>query len=416
MRKSVLFLLVVFFIFSRGFSENLIAIKAKQIVTVSGESIMDGTLLIKGDKIEKLGKNLLIPENYKVYHFPEGYIYPGIINLMTPIGLTGISRVREWHDYQETGKYKPQISAFTAFYPWGNLIPITRSFGTLVVLTALSGGVICGKATLVNLDGWTPNEMFIKKEAALIVRLPESTSRRGQVKSKKTDFSKDKKELKDFINRAHQYYLRSAKGKKNTFDPKFEAMKDLWHLNLPVIVLANKEKDIKFAIQLGKEFKLNLILYSVYEGEKVVEEIKSSGYPVILSSLYSRNRKWEDGYDMVYRLPAALHQAGVKFAFSTNYAPTAFDLPIQAARAVAYGLPQKEAIKALTQYPAEIIGLGEYGTIEKNKVANLVVSSGNILDTSTIVKKVFIKGLPIETKSQFQTEYDRATNKNLGDF
>lgn len=416
MRKPVLFLLVVFLLFSLGFSENLIAIKAKQIVTVSGESIMDGTVLIKGDKIEKLGKDLSIPDNYKVYHFPEGYIYPGIINLMTPIGLTGISRVREWHDYQETGKYKPQISAFTAFYPWGNLIPITRSFGTLVVLTALSGGVISGKATLVNLDGWTPDEMFIKKEAALIVRLPESSSRRGQEKSKKPDFSKDKKELKDFFNRAHQYYLRSAKGNKNTFDPKFEAMKDLWHRNLPVIVLANKEKDIKFAIQLGRDFNLNLVLYSIYEGEKVVKEIKSSGYPVILSSLYSRNKKWEDGYDMVYRLPAALYQAGIKFAFSTSYAPTAFDLPIQAARAVAYGLPQKEAIKALTQYPAEIIGIKEYGTIEKNRIANLVVTSGNILDTSTIVKKVFVKGLPIKTKSQFQIEYDRASNKFLGDF
>jgi imidazolonepropionase-like amidohydrolase len=415
MRRPLVFLLLIFMLSYLGYSENLIAIKAKQIVTVSGESIMDGTLLIKGDKIEKLGKNLMIPENYKVYHFPQGYIYPGIINLMTPLGLTGISRVREWQDYQETGQYKPQISAFTAFYPWGKLIPITRSFGTLVVLTALSGGVISGKAALVNLDGWSPKEMFIKKEAALIVRLPESSSSREEAKSGKTDFSKDKMELKDFFSRAHRYYLRGEKGKNANLNPKFEAMKALWQIHLPVIVLANKEKDIKFAIELGKELHLNMVLYSVYEGEKVVKEIKSSGYPVILSSLYSRNRKWEDGYDKVYRLPAALYQAGIKFAFSTHYAPTAFDLPIQAARSVAYGLPPNEALKALTQYPAEIIGLKDYGTIEKNKVANLVVTSGNILNTSTTVKKVFIKGSPIETKSQFQLEYDRAKIKSLGD-
>jgi imidazolonepropionase-like amidohydrolase len=153
----------------------------------------------------------------------------------------------------------------------------------------------------------------------------------------------------------------------------------------------------------------------VYDGEKVLKEIKASGYPVILGSMYSRNRKWEEGCDKVFRLPALLAREGIPFAFSVSRASTAFDLPIHAGRAAAYGLSQEEAVKALTLYPAKILGIKEYGSIEEGKIANLVIASGNILETSTVVKDVFIKGKRITAKSFFRREYERAKGKISGE-
>lgn len=413
MKRIILLILILSVVISAADDQNLIAIKARKIVRVSGSVVENGIILIRAGRIEKVGKDFVIPSGYRLYDYSKYSVYPGIINLMTHLGMSGISRVREWNDYRETGKYKPHISAHTAFYPWGNLIPVTREFGTLMVLSAPSGGIISGKAALVSLNGWVPEDMFVKREAALIIHLPRSASKDKKKKGGEQVLSKDKRELREFISKAYQYFLGSSNRRKIS---TYEAMKDIWSAGLPVIVAADAETDIKFAIQLGKDFKLNLILFGVYEAESISKEISESGVPVILSSMYNRNQKWEHGYDKVYRLPAALQRAGVKFAFSTSYAATAFDLPIQAARAVAYGLPAEEALKSLTLYPAQIMGLSDYGSIDENKMADLVVADGDLLETSTSVKAVFIKGRLVKAKSFFEKEYQRARDKISGEF
>lgn len=416
MNKTGLFVILLMMLVIVIPAENLVAIKAKKVFPVSGPPLEDAVVLIKGDRIEKVGKNLVIPSTYKLIQYNDCHIYPGLINSMTTLGISGISMVKEWNDYQEDGKYVPQVSAFTAFYPWSNLISNTRDFGTLIAVSAPTGGQISGKACLVKLYGWAPEDMFLKKEVALIIRFPETTQRRGQApKTKKPDFSKDKKKLKEFISRARNYYLSRSAGKGPDYNAQFESMTDLWEKKLPVIIYANTEKDIQFAIQLGKGFELNVVLHGIYDGEKVLDEIMESGFPVILSSMYMRNKDWEDGCDKVFRLPAALAEKGITFAFSTSYASTAFDLPIQAGRSVAYGLSQEEALKALTLYPAKILGIPEYGSIEPGKMADFIVSTGNILETSTVVKEVFVAGKKVEAKSFFRKEYERTLHKISGE-
>lgn len=422
--------LIILFILLAAFSfllaagtdpDNLIAVKAGKIVTVSGAPVNNGTILIKGDKIQQLGSDITIPPGYKIYDYNEDVVYPGLINSMTTLGLSGISSINQWSDHEEEGKFNPQLSAFSAFYPWSNLIPITRDFGTLIALSAPTGGIIGGKALLVSLHGWTPGDMFIKKEAALMIQLPESPvqTRRRRVPFPDTS-EEEKTELHQFINNAYKYYLRCRESHQTAdssdFNLKFAAMKPIWEKRLPVIISAESEKNIRFALQLGKEFNLNVILYNVYHGEKVLKEIKASGCPVILNSMYTRNKDWEDGCDIVFRLPALLAREGILFAFATGSLwSEAFDLPILAGRAVSYGLSQEDALKALTLYPAKIFGIEEYGSIEPGKIANLVIANGNILETSTVVKDVFIKGKKITAKSFFQKEFQRARDKISGE-
>jgi imidazolonepropionase-like amidohydrolase len=410
--KKLIVLFILSAVFSFSFaagsnSDNFIAIKARKIITVSEQIINNGTILIKGDKIQQIGSGINIHPGYKIFDYNDSVVYPGLINFMTTLGLSGITYISQWSDYEEKGKFNPQLSAFSAFYPWSNLIPNTRDFGTLITLSAPMGGIISGKALLASLHGWTPGDMFIKKEAALMIQLPEPPHRtRSQTAPLPDTSEKDKTELHQFINNSHKYYLRSVKSPKpgnvNDFNPGFAAMKPIWEKRLPVIISAESEKNIRFALQLGREFNLNVILFNVYNGEKVLKEIKASGYPVILDSMYTRNKDWEDGCDIVFRLPALLAREGILFAFATgSRSAKAFDLPIHAGRAVAYGLSQDDAIKALTMYPAKIFGIEEYGFIEPGKIANLVITDGNILETSTVVKDVYIKGKKITAKSFF---------------
>ena len=415
MKKLLLLSFLLFLIISpAAAAENLIAVKAKKIVTVSGREIENGVILIRGDKIEKAGQNIAVPPGYILYDYGKYTVYPGLINSMTSLGLSGIDSIDMWQDTREEGKYKPHLSVYTAFYPWSKLIPNARQFGTLTAVAAPSGGVIPGKAVLVNLAGWVPGDMFIEKELALIVRLPESSRKKKKSSAPKVSMSKAKKELKKYFTKAQKYYLRAGKGISQDFNPEFEGMKALWAEGLPVIMSANSAADIRFAIKMGKEFKLKLILYGIYDGEDVLKEIKASGYPVILASMYNSNRDWEDGCDKVFRLPGALTAAGIEFAFSTGGAATAFDLPLHAGRAAAYGLTPTEAVKALTLYPARILGIEDYGSIAAGKIANLIVTDGDILETSTLVKGVFIKGRKIKGRSFFQQEYERAKDKISG--
>ncbi|MCP4215652.1 MAG: amidohydrolase family protein [bacterium] len=398
--------------------DALIALKGEKVVTVSGDTLENAIVLIRGEKIEKVGRDIVPPAGCRVLDFPGCTIYPGLINAMTTLGISGTDAVKVWDDAKESGKYNPHLSAASAFYPWSNLIPNTRDFGTLIALTAPTGGLIPGKAALFQLAGWAPRDMFIQREAALIIKLPVvPTSRTGNTgDTPKVDFSITLRKLEKYIASAYKYHQRETQGTANSFDPKLDAMRSLWSKKLPVIISADSKKNIQFALKIGKEYNLKVILSGLYDAESMVKEIKAAGYPAILPSMYTANTKWEDGCDKVLRLPGVLARNGIPFAFSTARSSSAFDLPLHAGRATAYGLSPKDALKGLTQYPAEIFGLPDYGSIEPGKIANLVVTDGCILETSTRVKAVFIKGEKIEAKSYFQKEYRRTKEKLSGEY
>lgn len=428
MKQFLILIISIWFLFSVGFgtengdsNSNRIAIKASKIVTVSGNTIENGVILVNGEKIEKVGTGIPIPDGYTVFEYKDGIVYPGIINPYTNVGISGTSPVQQANDDMETGLYNPDISTFTAYYSWSHLIPITREFGTLITFVAPYGSLIVGKGVLVSLDGWTPDDMFIKKEAALVIQYPSLPASKWlkRMPDLAPQIEERKKKLKDFIDKSYKYYLRWVENKGTPpaeYNVKYDAMLSLWKDKLPVIIDVRKQDAIKEVLKLGKDYKLNLILYSAYDAEKLLKEIKDSGYPVILDSMFTENTDWEDGYDKVYRLPGLLAREGILFAFSSQASSNAYDIGVQAGRAVAFGLSQEDAVKGLTMNPAKILGIPEYGTIEEGKIANIIVASGNILETTTFIKDVFVKGKRNTAKSFYQKEFNRAKDRISGEY
>lgn len=414
---SIIFLLVVISVvmgLSQEKSPEIIAIKNATIVPVVGQNIPSGILLIKDGLIEAIGQDLDIPSGAKVIDATGLYAFPGMIDSSCTLGLQEIGSVPATIDVSETGRINPQVFSIEAIRPDSVHIPISRSNGITTALVVPTGGLIAGKSALIRLVGFTPDELLIKSPVALHIEFPSGRSRRRSSSSTQDQASRQIVELKDLFKRAKYYQKRKEAAKKNSelaipeFDETLENLLPVINGDLPVMISVHAEQDILDAIKFVKDENLKAIFFGVSYGWKIPEEIKESGIPVVFASLYGQPAQWEDGYDALYRNPSVLSKAGVKIAFSSQSASLAKDLPYHAAKAAAFGLDKQEALKAVTIYPAEIFGMGDkLGSLEKGKIANVVLADGDILELGTNITHVFIDGIEMDMSSLYTELRDK---------
>lgn len=412
---SLVFVLCVSFGLSQTENSEFIAIKGATIIPVVGEDISEGILLIKNGLIEAVGKDVSIPPEAKVIEAKGLYAFPGMIDSYCYLGLQEISSVRATVDNRETGRFNPQVISVEALRPDSMHIPISRSNGITTALVAPTGGLISGKSGLIRLVGYTPDEMVIKSPAAMHIEFPavRGLGRRSST-AEEEQASRQIEELKDLFKKAKFYQKRKEAARKDQrlalpeFDETLEALLPVVNGELPVMISVHAEKDILDAIKFVKEENLKAVFFGVTYGWKAASEIKESGIPVVFGSLNAMPVKWEDGYDAIYRNPSVLSKAGVKIAFSSQSSSLAKDLPYFAAKAAAFGLDRREALKAVTLNPAEIFGLGEkMGSLEKGKIANIVLADGDILELGTNIKHVFIDGVDTDLSSIYTELLDK---------
>jgi imidazolonepropionase-like amidohydrolase len=420
MKKRILFFsliigLTVSAFFGTEEATTYIAIKGAHIIPVVGEDIPEGTILINGNRIEGLGKDIPIPPGAKIVDASGLYAYPGMIDGYCYLGLSEIGSIAATNDYRETGRINPQVKATEALRPDSMHIPIARANGITAALVAPSGGFIAGQSGLIKLTGWTPEEMVIRSPVAMQVEFP-AMIRAGfrREEAPREEASKQVVELKDWLNKARYYQKRKEAAARNLllpfpeFDETLESLLPVANGDLPLMISVQAEKDIRAAIKFVQEEKLKAIFYGVSQGWKVAEEIKKADIPVVFGSLNNMPPSWEDGYDSLYRNPSVLQKAGVKIAFSSQSASSAKDLPYHAAKAAAFGLDKREALNAVTIYPAQIFGVSDLmGSLEKGKLANIVLADGDLLELRTSVHKVFIEGKEADLSNRFTELLDK---------
>jgi imidazolonepropionase-like amidohydrolase len=393
---------------------KIIAIRGAKIIPVVGDDIEGGTIIIKDGKIEAVGKDVAIPSGAEVVEAKGLCAYPGMIDGYSFLGLQEISGVSATVDNRETGRINPQVRAIEALRYDSIHIPIARSNGITAALVAPTGGLISGQSTLIKLNGWTNREMVIKSQAAMQFEFPGIRGGRGgfggmgRGGAVTADATRLIAELKELFKNARYYQKRKEFAAKNPaaaqpeFQETLEFILPVVRGELPVMISVHSDRDIKAAIQFVKDENLKAVFFGVEQGWKVADDLKKSNIPVIISSLYDMPPVWEDGYDSLFRNPGVLNKAGVKIAFSSVSASVAKDLPYHAAKAAAFGLDKKEALKAVTIYPAEIFGVDKImGSLEKGKAANIVLADGDILETRTNIKKVYIDGQETDMSNRY---------------
>lgn len=404
---------------------NAYIIRGGRVVTVSGGVIEGGSVVIQNGKITAVGKSVSVPSGALVINTSGLSVYPGMIDPLTSLGLVEVGAVSATVDTTELGDFNPQVKASVAVNAHSELIPVTRVNGITTVVTAPRGGVFSGQAALINLNGWTIEDMVVKAPVAMIFNFPRLSPGFGfggffaQAQTRsfnelKTERDKKLDQIRKVLDQARDYGNARDAEAKNAALPKREdnimlgALVHVVRGEWPVIIPVDEERDIKAAIDFVKEYKLKAIFSGVKEGFKVASLLKENNIPVIVTDVLALPTSEDAPYDEPFTNAAALYKAGVKMCFATGEAAHVRDLPYHAAMAAAFGLPKDEAFKAVTLNTAEILGVGDQlGSLDKGKIANVIVTDGDPLEIRTQVKYLFIAGQEVPVTSKHNQLYEK---------
>ncbi|MBX3174756.1 MAG: amidohydrolase family protein [Gemmatimonadaceae bacterium] len=384
-----------------------VVLRGATIHTVTNGTIENGTIVLDGGKIVAVGRNVEIPRGAKVVDVTGKHIYPGLIDAYSTVGITEIGAVDVSNDINEIGDFNPNVRAEIAVNAESRHIGTTRSAGVLVAFTTPGGGVISGLSSAMSLEGWTWEEMSMKGAAALNVNWPDPIARprrffggpggRGGPQQAPKTYAEQVQELKDYFAEARAYRDAVKAGQQVRSDVRLAAMIPALNGDIPVIVAAEGVAQINDALTWGKEEGLRIVIRGGRDAIYVADRLKAENVPVILTSTMAAPDRQHEAYDGAYHMPARLHEAGVRFAISGGAGGLYSNrLPWEAGVAVAFGLPEEEALKAVTINAAELMGIADkVGSLEVGKQATLLITTGTPLDMMSNIDQAYIQGREI---------------------
>jgi len=407
-----------------------IAIRNARIVTVSGPDIERGTVVIRDGKIEAVGANVSVPAGAQTIDGNGLSVYPGMIDAGTNMGLVEVPQgANGTVDLSEVGDLNPNAKAIIAVNPHSAHIAVTRVEGITNTLTAPTGGLISGQAALINLLGTAPKEMAVVPQVALVINYPRIGGGGGgfggfqqqpanlaeTLTANERQVDQIRKMLRDAeaYGRAQDAYAKDKSLPRPDRNVVLEPLVPYVRGEQPVIFRADREAEIRGALRFADEMKLKPIILGGNDAAKVANLLKEKNVPVILTGIFSLPSREDDAYDALYETAAKLQQAGVRFCISTGDAgPEVRNLAQYAGMAAAFGLSKADAVKAVTLYPAQILNVADrLGSIEAGKMANLVVTDGDLLEIRTHIRYLLIDGRSVVLTSRHTELNDAFKNR-----
>jgi len=386
-----------------------VALRGATIHTVTNGVIENGTILFENGVIRAIGTDVEIPTGTRVVDVSGKHIYPGLIDAYSTVGISEIGSVDVSSDVNELGDFNPNVRAEVAVNAESRHIGTTRSAGVLVTLTTPGGGLISGMSSAMSLEGWDWEEMSMESAAALNVNWPNPRGGRGGRGGRGRGFGPGPQEppptyaeqvqqLKDFFAEARAYRDATAAGEEVRTDSRYTAMIPALDGEIPVVVSADGAAQINDAITWAQEEGVRLVIRGGGDAIHVADRLVANDIPVILTSTMAAPGRDYEGYDGAYTMPARLYEAGVRFAISGGSGALYTNrLPWEAGVAVAFGLPEEEALKAVTINAAEFMGISDrVGSLEPGKQATLLITTGTPLDMTSDIEQSYIQGREID--------------------
>ena len=400
-----------------GEAQGTFVIRGGTVVPVSGPQIPNGTVVIQNGRITAVGASAQAPAGATEINATGMFVYPGLINAGTNMGLVEMGGVPGPVDTREIGDFNPQNIHTSAVNVGSDHIGVTRANGITQVLTVGGGSVLSGLAGLINLAGYTNEEMIAKEKVALQLSWPNAGGggggRRGGGGGGRFGGGGGGAGVDPMVayqNNVRQIYRWFAEAKaygevydkltaNNAKPPagfhrnlRYEAMVPAVRGEMPIIVDANTVAQMRDVVKFMDSLKVKVIIHGASEGWQFADTLAARRIPVILDGTTGVPGN-DDPYDLVFANPGVLQKAGVQIAWATGGASSARDLPYEVGLAMAYGFDAEEALKSITINPARMFGVDkDYGSIEVGKVANVIVTTGDPIDIRTSIKEVFVKG------------------------
>lgn len=427
--------LIIVLLLARPARAESILFEHAVVHTVSGPVYTNGGVLVNDGKIAQVfdGNSSISVEANRIFDLKGSHLYPGMIAVDTCLGLTEIAAVRATEDRVEVGDYTPDVESWIAVNPDSELLPVARANGVAYFEPTPQGGVVAGQSGFDVIDGWTSEQMAVRKPVALHVFWPgleldlrprpswhepeKFKSPADQAKERRVKL----KELTDFFAEARAYAqardaaARGAAPRPEKI-PAWEAMLPYVKGELPVIVHADDVRQIKSAVHWAVTNGFKMYVAGGRDAFMVAGLLASNKIPVIYENVFTLPVRDTESYDVHFTAPEVLHQAGVQVIFGvgldTMDAENARNVPYAAAQAVAFGMPADEALKGLTLYPAQMLGVADrLGSIEPGKEATFFISSGDILDIRSVVQRMWISGKEVSLASRQTRLYDKYKNR-----
>jgi len=383
-------LFLFIFHFSLATANGQIAVKGETVWTMAGEPISNGVVLVNNGKIEAVGpqSSVQIPANYKV--ISAKVVTPGLIDAHTVIGLNGyLNQPHDQMALEGSGPLQPELRAIDAYNSDEKLIEWVRQFGVTTIHTGHQpSALVSGQTMIAKTTGKDVDEATLVPTAMIAVTLGED-SLAAQGKSPGTR-AKEMSMLRAELIKAQENSKKTDAPK----DLRSDIMVRVIKREIPLLITANKAQDIMTALRLAKEFNLKIVLDGAAEAQLLLNEIKASGFPVIVHPTMARANGDEMSLSM--EDAAKLKAAGIPVALQSGYegyVPKTRVVLFEAAMAAANGLSQRDALALVTIDAAKILGLdARIGSLEKGKDADLAMYDGDPFEWTSHCTGTIING------------------------
>jgi imidazolonepropionase-like amidohydrolase len=412
---------------------HIYAIRGARLVTAAGAPIASGTLVIRNGVIDAVGANVQPPADAMVIDGTGMTVYPGLIDMGTSVGVevqasaqpTNFRTTEDQERSKRTAIFRPDFEVANHLQPDSSDLARLAAHGVTTVLSLPPGTVVRGRSALVNVAA-APDEpqvgavadprrglQVVKTPVALHVALTAPAGRGGYPASLLGSIAFVRQHFLDAQHQqlAQQHYEKSKDAaERPIYDPALDALQPALARRLPVAFEADLSREILRSLRMAKEFNLDPLITGAREADQVIDALKASNARVIYNLNYpTRPRTLAPDADEPLRAlreraqapktPAALEKSGVLFAFSSDGVREPRDFLRNAARAVKEGLSVEAAVRALTINAAKIAGAdNRLGSLERGKIANVIVTDGDLFEDRTRVRHVFVDGRLVEVE------------------
>jgi imidazolonepropionase-like amidohydrolase len=392
---SLIIYLLFIFVLVTGFgigqtATAQIAVKGETIYTMDGKTIKNGVILTNNGKITAVGSSssIQIPKDYKIVE--AKIVTPGLIDAHTVIGLAGyLNQPHDQMQLDSSSPMQPELRAIDAYNAREELISWVRSLGVTTIHTGHApAALISGQTMIAKTVGDNVDEATLVPTAMIAVTIGDRASGSGG-KSPGTS-AKQASMLRQMLIKAQSYGIK----KEFSRDLQLEMMKKVIDREIPLLVTAHRARDIMTALRIAKEFNIKIVLDGVAEAHMVIDQIKSSGFPVIVHPTMYRAGGETESLSM--ENASKLKKAGIPVALQSGYetyVPKTRVVLFEAALTVAYGLTFEEALSTITIDAARVIGWdNRLGSIKVGKDADLAMYDGDPFEYTTHCVGTMING------------------------
>lgn len=389
-----------------------VAITGATLHTATGSVLPNTSIIFSQGKIT--GINALVPSNAKVIDASGKHVYPGFILVNNSLGLVEISATKATVDLVESNDFVPEIRTLIAFNTDSHVIPTVRTNGVLLAQPVLGEGILKGTSSVMNLDGWNWQDAVVATDNVLHLAWPEYRKSTDEKRNKELKENRDATltELKALFARAKTYQPNSG-----VKDYKLEAITPVLNGNKILFAQVAGANEALEVIKFANDHSIRkTVLLGDASLDSVLEEIKRSGFPLIITNPHSLPTNESMSPRLPYEFAKKVADKGILHGLDYSARKDFSDsrnLPFLAGTTAAYGLDKEKALQSITLNLAKMLGIDkDYGSLEVGKSATLFISDGDALDQLTNnVTEAFIDGRQIDLNNQQKELYKRFKEK-----